>query len=58
MRPAAGQFNRIISSIGKGAIGRVTVALNYAGEVHRNEVVQARGGAAGFPAEKHIAATP
>ena len=57
MRPAPGQFNAV-APVGKRAIRGVAVALDRAGKIHRDEVVQARGGAAGFPAVKHIAARP
>lgn len=54
MRPATGQRNARAACVGKRPIGGVAIALQRAGEVRGNELVQARGGAAGFPTVKHI----
>ena len=43
MRPAPGQFNRPAPPVGKSAVGGITVALNGAVKIHRDEVGQARG---------------
>ena len=55
MRPTSGQFNGSVSLVGKGTVSGVTVALHGAGKINRDDVVQALGGTAGFPAVKHIA---
>src|SRR5213080_1124994 len=55
VRPAACQFNGSLSSIGKGAIARVTITLNFAVEVRRNDVFQTTGRTTGFPLVKTLA---
>src|SRR5208283_3476765 len=56
MGPATSQFNRFTTTISKRAIGRVAIALQRAGEIPGDDVVQTRTSAAGFPAEKHVTA--
>ena len=55
MRPAGGQTD-VLTGAGKGGIGQVAIALDDAGERGGDDVVKARGRAAGFPVEKRFAA--
>jgi hypothetical protein len=55
VRPTTGQFNRFTTTVGKGPIRRITIALQRASEVDENHLVQTLGGPAGFPAEKNVA---
>jgi len=56
VRPATGQGDRARPPVGKGSVAGIAIALDGAGEVHRDKILQAGGGAAGFPAVEDVAA--
>lgn len=56
MRTTAGEGNFAGAPFGKGGIGAVAIALQGAGEVGGDDVIQADGGAAGSPVKEHVAA--
>ena len=58
VRPAAGEGDLAGPAVGEGGIGAVAVALHGAGKVDGDDVIQTRGGAAGLPVKKHVAAGP
>lgn len=58
VRPASSQRDFSRTTIGEGGIGAVAVALQGAGKVDGDDVIQARSGAAGLPVKEHVAAGP
>lgn len=56
VRPAAGEHDLARTSPGKGGVGAVAIALQSAGKVGGDDVVQTGGGAAGLPVKEHVAA--
>ena len=55
VRPTTGQRDDDVAAIDEGAIRRVTIALQRAGERRGNDRSQARGRAADLPAKKYVA---
>ena len=55
VRPTAGQFD-LRAAARKGVVGGVAIALDLAGEVDRDDLLQAGGGAAGLPGKDGVGA--
>ena len=56
MRPAASERDLPAAALREGTVRLVSIALQRAAEVHGNDVIQARGRAAGLPVEHDITA--